>query len=304
MTLTELRYIVALARERHFSRAADACFVSQPTLSVAVAKLETSLGVALFERLNNEIKITTIGEKIVAQAQRVLEEAEGVKALAAENKDQLKEPLRLGAIYTVAPYLFPTLIPALRKTAKDMPLIIQEDFTKNLRKKIQTGELDAIFVALPFTEKNVVTRPVYEEPFVALLPKNHALSKNDTVNEKDLKKENVLLLGEGHCFRDNVLEACPSCLEAKGDHPVIEGTSLETLRHMVASGMGITILPITATQVKHYHNTLCTKPFAGKAPKRTIALAWRNTFPRPKAIEAVIEALVACDLQGICVMEG
>ncbi len=302
MTLTELKYIVALAKERHFGRAAKSCFVSQPTLSVAISKLEGELGVSLFERLTNEIQVTGMGQRIVTQAQRVLEEANTIKSLASAGKDQLSEPLRLGAIHTVAPYLMPTLIPVLHAQAPTLPVIVQEGFTKDLRVQLSTGELDAIFIALPFEETGVVTRSLYEEPFVTLLPIDHPLSKKEAITCAELKKENVLLLGKGHCFRDQVLENCASLKGKSYGHAEVSGTSIDTLRHMVATGLGITILPSTATQVQYYKDTLCTKPFAGTAPKRTIALAWRASFPRPKAIEAVIQSLIKCDLHGTCLM--
>lgn len=174
MTLTELRYIVTLAQERHFGRAAERCFVSQPTLSVAVKKLEEELGVALFERSKSSVQVTPLGEKIVAQAQRVLEQSSVIKELANAGKDQLSSPLRIGAIYTIGPYLFPHLIPALTRSAPQMPLYIEESFTANLRRKLRSGELDAIIVALPFTETDVVTKPLYEEHFEVLMPADHA----------------------------------------------------------------------------------------------------------------------------------
>lgn len=292
MTLTELRYIVALAKTRHFSRAAAECHVSQPTLSVAIKKLERTLGVTLFERHHNEIRITEIGRKMVAQAQRVLEEAEKIELLAKSDACHLSTPLKIGCIYTVAPYLLPKLIPALKKKAPDMPLIIEENFTANLRVKLQQGELDAIVIALPFNEPSVVVKPLYEESFSVLMPKTHPLANKESIGGRDLSKENVLLLGEGHCFRDHVLNACPGC-KPNELQQTIEGSSLETLRHMVASGMGVTVLPDSATQVRHYSNSLCVKPFSGKAPQRTVALAWRASFPRTKAIDALIKAAAA-----------
>jgi len=291
MTLTELKYLVALGQEQHFGRAAERCFVSQPALSAAINKLEKRLGVCLFERQTTQVRITEIGEQLVKQAKRVLEEADILKDMAQGAKHHLDQPLRIGGIHTVAPYLFPKLIPSLRKIAPDMPLYIQEDMTENLRAKLTRGELDAIFIALPFTEPSVVVKKLYDEPFLVLMPKTHPLAKNKTVNNDSLANENVLLLGEGHCLRTQILETCPSCHHPNDLQQTIEGTSLETLRHMVASGMGMTILPETATQVKAYHNTLCAKPFSTKGPRRTVALAWRASFPRTKAIDALIESL-------------
>jgi LysR family hydrogen peroxide-inducible transcriptional activator len=291
MTLVELKYLLTLAQEEHVGRAANRCHVSQPTLSVSIHKLEKRLGVSLFERNKNHIRITEIGQKLVIQAQRVLEEAEKFKSLASGSGNQLDSPLKLGAIYTIAPYLFPVLIPELRKLAPEMPLIINEDLTSNLNLKLQRGDLDAIFISLPFKEPSIMVKALYEEPFMVLLPKDHPLSKNDTVSREALSQEKTLLLGKGHCFREQILKHCPQCYNPEELQQTVEGTSLETLRHMVASGMGITILPSTATQVKHYSNSLCAKPFNTKIPKRTVALAWRVSFPRTKAIDKLIQAL-------------
>ncbi len=300
MTLTELRYVVALAQEKHFGKAAKACHVSQPTLSVAIMKLESKLGVSIFERYRDDIRITEIGEKIIAQAKRVLEASLVIREIVDNGKSQLDSPLRIGGVYTVAPYLFPALIPKLKKHAPKMPLLIQEDFTAHLRMKLNRGELDAIFVSLPFTESGVVTRALYEEPFVVLMQKNHALAKQKFVQSSDLAREKVLLLGDGHCLRDQIIARCPQCYHPSDIQQTVAGTSLETLRHMVASGLGITILPSSATQVKHYGASLCVKPFKGKIPKRTVALAWRVSFPRTKAIDTLIRALADCQLDKMC----
>lgn len=295
MTLTELKYIVTLAQERHFGHAAERCFVSQPTLSVAVKKLEEELGVPLFERSKSAVQLTPIGEKVVEQARKVLEQASAIKEMAQQGKDQLTSPLRVGAIYTIGPYLFPHLVPALQKLAPQMPLYIEENFTANLRRRLRSGDLDAIIIALPFTETDVLTRTLYEEPFEVLLPQGHAWSKRARIPIEDLTTERLLMLGEGHCFRDQVIEACPA-LEASLKNPeqtlVAEGGSLETIRHMVASGLGITVLPHSAIGTSQYApDVLMTRPFEEPVPSRSVALAWRTSFPRPKAIEALVQAV-------------
>lgn len=178
--------------------------------------------------------------------------------------------------------------------------MINEDYTENLRTKLQVGELDAIFIALPFKESSVVVKPIYDEPFMVLLPKHHRLSKNTTISRKEIGKENVLLLGRGHCLRDQILASCPQCYKPHALQQTIEGTSLETLRHMVASGMGITVLPSTATQITDCAKNLCVKPFEKRTPHRTVALAWRASFPRTKAIDAVIRALYKAKLSYTC----
>ena len=301
MTLTELRYIVTVARERHFGRAAKACYVSQPTLSVAIKKLETELGVAIFERGSNEISLSPVGERIVQQAQQTLEAADNIKQLALHGKNQLSGPLRIGAIHTIGPYLYPELIPLLRKAAPEMPLVVEENYTAVLTEKLKRGELDVIIIALPYEEQGIVSQALYEEPFVVLLPASHPLTSRKTINSKLLETENVLLLGQGHCFRDHVLEACPACIPKpglEGDLPhTVEGSSLETIRHMVVSGLGVTVLPCTAAGAHSYsQRLLAIRRFSNPIPTRTVALAWRISFPRHKAIDAVNKAIFDCNL--------
>lgn len=292
MTLTELRYIVTLAQQQHFGQAAEQCHVSQPTLSIAVKKLEQELGVDLFERSKNRVSPTPVGEQVIAQAQRVLEESAAIHDIASAGKDQLNNPLHVGAIFTIGPYLFPNFIPALRKLAPNMPLVVEEGFTATLRRRLRKGELDVIIVALPFTEPDVVTQPLFEEPFVVLLPKTHPLAAQQSIKPAELKDENVLMLGEGHCFGDQVRELLPSqpAGSEEGIRTHSEGSSLETLRHMVASGLGITILPLSATLGTKYRG-LVTRPLEGKKATRSVALAWRASFPRHKAIDALRSAI-------------
>jgi LysR family hydrogen peroxide-inducible transcriptional activator len=299
MTLTELRYIVAVARERHFGRAAEGCFVSQPTLSVAVKKLEEELGLQLFERGPGEVSVTPTGQKIVAQAQRVLEEAARIKELAAAGRDPLAGPLRLGAIYTIGPYLLPKLIPILRRAAPQMQLHIQENFTHVLAELLKNGEVDVILIALPFAEPGIETRAVYDEPFMVAVPKGHAWDgRKRAVSSEELTKESLLLLGEGHCFRDQVLDIC-HVVRAKERSPLartVEGGSLETIRQMVAGGVGVTVLPSTSITSNTSSDLIRVLPFARPAPTRRVGLAWRKSYPRPEAIEALRKAILACNL--------
>jgi LysR family hydrogen peroxide-inducible transcriptional activator len=300
MTLTELRYIVAVARERHFGRAAEACFVSQPTLSVAIKKLEEELGVILFERGPGEVTTTPIGESIIEQAQRVLEEATRIKELAAGGRDPLAGTLRLGAIYTIGPYLLPKLIPILRRTAPAMQLLIQENFTHRLAESLKHGEVDVIVVALPFSEPGVVTQAVYDEPFLVAVPQRHPWARKKEIASEELTNESMLLLGAGHCFRDQVLDLCATVSRSpnrSGIQRTFEGGSLETIRQMVASGVGITVLPATSiTPGAGASDLIRIRPFAKPAPGRRVAIAWRRSFPRPKAIEALRQAILACEL--------
>ena len=303
MTLTELRYIVMLAKEQHFGRAAERCFVSQPTLSIAVKKLEDELGVALFERTKSRVQPTPVGEQIVIQAQQVIEQTSAIRDLANSGKDQLSSPLSVGAIFTIGPYLFPHLIPQLQQVASQMPMVIEEGYTATLRTRLRNGELDVVILSLPFSEPDVVTQPLYQEPFAVLLPPTHRLAAKTSIQPEDLDHENLLMLGEGHCFRDQVLEFCPNLRRSVEDNnsPVrtaAEGSSLETMRHMVASGLGITILPYSATLNTQYDaSALVTRQFDSSGPTRTVALAWRASFPRHKAIDALRQAIQQCDMK-------
>jgi LysR family hydrogen peroxide-inducible transcriptional activator len=290
---------VAVARERHFGHAAQTCFVSQPTLSVAIKKLEEELGVTLFERGPGEVSVTPVGQRVVEQAQRVLEEASRVKELAAAGNDPLAGTLRLGAIYTIGPYLLPRLIPVLRRLAPGMQLMIQENFTHRLAEMLKQGEVDVILVALPFAEPGVSTRAVYDEPFLVAVPQGHALEKKKHISADELARESLLLLGSGHCFRDQVLDLCSNVQRTKRGAlaRTLEGGSLETIRQMVASGVGVTVLPATAVQPGESSGGLIRiRPFARPVPDRRVVLAWRKSFPRPEAVEALRQAILTCDL--------
>ncbi len=299
MTLTEMRYIVALARERHFGRAAEACHVSQPTLSVALKKVEGQLGAALFERTASDVRITALGERIVAQARRVLEEAVRLEEIAEATGDPMSGQLRVGIIYTIAPYLLPQLIPALHQHAPKMPLFLKEDFTGNLVPALKAGELDVIVIALPFAEPGLVAQPVYGEPFRVVVPASHPWVGRQEVAADDLDGQNLLLLGQGNCFRDQVLESCPRLAGDDALDHAIEGSSLETIRYMVASGAGVAVMPSSAADPLADKEPLVrVLPFAGDPPRRTVGLVWRVTFPRPQAIDAVRAAVLSCSLPG------
>lgn len=295
MTLTELRYIVTLSQEQHFGRAAEKCFVSQPTLSVAVKKLEGELNITLFERSKNAVSPTPIGEKIIQQAKKVLAETHTIKELAKIGQDELSSPLKVGAIFTIGPYLFPHLVPQIHQQAPDMSLFIEESYTAVLRRQLREGELDAIIIALPFNEPDVITRPLYDESFVVVMPKDHELTKLTHIKPEMLPEQNLLLLGEGHCFRDQVIEMCPALGQQKGNHvgSVTQGSSLETLKYMVATGLGITVLPESAVGNLD-SNLITTRPFTTPAPSRTVALAWRTSFPRGKAIDLILDTAGSC----------
>ncbi|MBI5900602.1 MAG: hydrogen peroxide-inducible genes activator [Rhodocyclales bacterium] len=302
MTLTELRYIVALARERHFGRAADKCNVSQPTLSVAVKKLEEELGIALFERGTGDVRPTPIGNEVVAQAERTLAEAARVAEIAAAGKDPLTGPLRLGVIYTIGPWLLPALVPRVKERAPQMPLYIVEGYTEVLLERLKAAELDVLVLALPIDEPGLVAQPVYEEDFRTLVPAGHPWAKAKSLRPEQLLDEPLLMLGPGNCFRDQVLDLCTRA--SQGESPqVLEGSSLETIRHMVSSGVGVTVMPSSSVDTIPADDPLLrVKPFVKPSPARRVGLVWRSSFPRHKAIDVMRWAVIDCHLPGTRVL--
>ncbi len=296
MTLNELRYIVAVSQDRNFRRAAERVFISQPALSLAIQKLEEELGVAIFERSKTEVTVTPIGEQIVAQAQRALEEAARIKEIASQGQDQLRGPIKLGTIYTVGPYLLPELIPVLKRKAPQMPLEVEEGITSNLETLLANGRLDVVIIALPFSGPGIVTRALYDEDFNVLVATEHAWSKKRYVKAEELGSERVLLLNSGHCFSNQVMEACPELSHKAGEAQ--QGNSLETIRNMVASGLGITVLPASANSDKYRSRLTSAIPFVQPAPSRRIALAWRKSFVREKAIDVLAQAIMEAHVPG------
>jgi LysR family hydrogen peroxide-inducible transcriptional activator len=309
MTLTELKYIVAVARERHFGRAAEACHVSQPTLSVAIRKLEEELGVSLFERGGAEVSVTPIGQQVVEQAQRVLDETATIREIAEQGRDPLAGALRVGVIYTIGPYLLPQMMRRIIEDAPQMPLLLQENFTVRLLELLRQGDIDVAILAEPFPDQGFATCPLYDEPFVVAVPHKHPWAHRASVGSAELKAQTMLLLGTGHCFRDQVLEVCPELSRysqaSAGIQKTFEGSSLETIRHMVASGIGVTVLPWMAQPAavlegrSRDDGLLAYVPFDPPPPTRRVVLAWRRTFTRLAAIEAVRDAILGAALTGV-----
>jgi LysR family hydrogen peroxide-inducible transcriptional activator len=289
MTLNELRYIVAVAHEKSFGRAAQRCFVSQPALSVAIQKLEEELGTRLFERGKTEVTVTPVGARVIEQAQRVLEESARIKEIAQSGRNPLVGPLKVGVIFTIAPYLLPDLIPALHAIAPQMPLDIEENLTEQLEIALKSGRIDAAIIALPFAPPGIATEFLYEEPFQVVVPQGHKWAKRKSVNPDELAGEHTILLSVGHCFRDQVLDACPELNRA--DTHVTRTTSLETVRNMVASGLGVSVLPRDALTPKYHSQLVVPVPFTRPTPSRRVALAYRRSFPRPEAIAALRDAV-------------
>ncbi|HVC11378.1 MAG TPA: LysR substrate-binding domain-containing protein [Burkholderiales bacterium] len=294
MTLTELRYLVAVAEERHFGRAAQRCHVSQPSLSASIKKLEDELGTRVFERGKRGVFVTGVGEGVVAQARRALEEAARVRSVARQGRNPLKGVLRLGLIHTVAPYLLPALVAALRRLAPEMPLDIEENMTAGLDRLLKAGELDVVILALPYQAPGIEVLPLYDEEFRVVAPGRHPLARRKAVAVQELEAYELLLLPEGHCLRDQVLDACREF--TRPPPPGRQGNSLETLRSMVASGLGVTVLPATALTARYADPLVKVIDFAPPRPARRIALAWRRGFARPAAAAKIAEAIRGLDL--------
>jgi len=307
MTLTELKYIIAVASERHFGRAAHVCHVSQPTLSVAIRKLEEELKVTIFERGGAEISVTPVGQRVVAQAQKVLEESELLREVARQGHNPLTGPLRVGVIHTVGPYLLPHLVPTQIARTPQMPLLLQENFTVHLLALLRQREIDCAILALPLPGTGLEIRPLYDENFVVAVPREHIWAGRTEIPAAELKQQTMLLLGSGHCLRDQILEVCPEfshfSAASDGIQRTFEGSSLETIRHMVAAGIGVTVLPTTALpKTPGDVDLLCYIPFAPPQPERRIVLAWRKGFTRLAAIDALAQAVAMCALPGVRIL--
>lgn len=303
MTLNELKYIVAVAKEKHFRKAAEQCFISQPTLSVAIKKLEEELGVVIFERRKQDVLVTDIGQKIIAIAEDILTNTDNIKQISKEAQGDLSTELKIGVIYTIAPFILPKLIPAFQKVAPDVPLIVEENFTHVLSDKLQSGELDIVILSLPFSESNIETLPIYNEKFVAVIPNRHLLAKTDkAIDLKKINNETVLLLGPGHCFRDQVVEAFPNLTKMNYQNDQLQktfaGSSLETIRYMVSSGAGISVFPVTSL-TEHDKALFTVKPLIDPIPSRTVALAWRKTFSRHIVLDLLKQTIQKLEIQSL-----
>jgi LysR family hydrogen peroxide-inducible transcriptional activator len=296
LTLSELRFVVALAQEKNFRRAAEKCFVSQPALSLAIKKLEEELGLSLFERSRSKVTVTAIGQLIINQANVVLDEAEKIKELSRQGDRQLAYPFSLGLIYSIAPYLLPLIIPILRRKLPGMPLEVEENITKNLEEHLKKGSLDAAIIALPFEKPGIECIHLYDEPFEVIVPINHALAHKLSLSANELGREKVMLLDNDHCYSNQILEACPGLAK---NRDVQLGNSLETIRNMVASNLGISVLPKSAT-ISGYENPLVkTIPFSDPKPYRRVALAYRKSTVKKEAINYIVESIQKINLNSI-----
>jgi LysR family hydrogen peroxide-inducible transcriptional activator len=292
MNLRDLRYLVALADERHFGKAAERCFVSQPTLSAQVRKLEEYLGVPLVERQPKRVALTPTGEKVVRRARTLLQEADAIVELARNDRDPLAGSLKLALIPTVGPYLLPHVAGRLRKELPRLKLMLYEYQTEPLLEKLRAGEIDLGVLALPVMLDGLESAELFEEPFTLAVPASHALADHDRVKVDDLRGETLLLLEDGHCLRDQALEVCSRIRVNEAQD--YRATSLETLRQMVAAGHGITLLPEMAAETPvGTARGLRIKPFTRPAPSRTIGAVWRKSTTRAPAISAIVEVVRA-----------
>lgn len=282
VTMSELRYVVALSDERHFGRAAQACNVAQPTLSAAVKKIETTLKTQIFERSSKSVLVTPLGAEIVAEARRVLDAMDRIGDLASHAREPLAGPLRLGVIPTMGPYLLPWLVPPLRQAYPRLVLVLHEVKTSDMAEALAHNRLDAGILALPLPVTGLSSSALFEEPFLFVTPIGHALSRKAAVTESDLEDERVLLLDEGHCLRDQALAICRKAgADADSSNGNFRATSIETLRHMVGAGMGSTLLPALAIAPdEESRSHVAVRPFVAPKPGRKMVLAWRKTHPR------------------------
>ncbi len=290
MTLSELRFVVSVAQEKNFRRAATKSFVSQPALSLAIKKIENELGILIFERNRMGISLTSVGEKIVNQAQKVLEEVEKIKAISIVEKNDEQVDVKLGLIYSIAPYLLPSIIPLLKNTSPDIVLEAEEDITKNLINKLKEGSIDAAIIALPFDVPGIEIQMLYDEPFKVLISSKHQWSKKQKIHAKDLKHEKILLLDNTHCFSMQVREACPG-ISDKAE--VQAGTSLETIRNMVASNLGISILPQSATVKNYLNDSINILSFENPVPFRRVAMAFRQGSSKTSSLDMIIKSITS-----------
>ncbi|MDA9093376.1 LysR substrate-binding domain-containing protein [Methylophilaceae bacterium] len=290
MTLSELRFVVAVAQEKNFRRAAVISFVSQPALSLAIKKIENELGVLIFERNRMGISLTTVGEKIANQAQIVLEEVDKIKAISKVEQNTQQVQVKIGLIYSIAPYLLPSIIPLVKSASPEIVLDAEEDITTNLVKKLDEGSIDAAIIALPFDIPGIETQPLYDEPFKVLIPTKHPWNNKQKINAKDLKNEKILLLDNTHCFSMQVREACPGISE-KAEVQV--GTSLETIRNMVASNLGISILPQSATANNYSNDLVNILPFESPIPFRRVAMAYRQGSSKQSSLVKIVKSITS-----------
>ncbi|MFT4179493.1 MAG: DNA-binding transcriptional regulator OxyR [Thermomonas sp.] len=292
MNLRDLNYLVALADLRHFGKAADACFVSQPTLSTQIRKLEEELGVTLIERAPRKVMLTAAGQDMVQRARRIVAEVEQMKEAARRSKDPESGTLRLGVFPTLAPYLLPHVVPDLRERFPQLVLLLVEEKSDVLLQRLREGKLDAALLALPVHDEQLHAQFLFEEPFVLAAPQHHELAKKKQLDMDQLSDETLLLLEDGHCLRDQALDVCR--LSGAQEKAGFRATSLETLRQMVAAGVGVTLLPALSVHEPIVQPAgIKLVPFRKPAPSRRIALVWRKSSALDGFLHTLADAIGA-----------
>lgn len=286
MNIRDLKYLVSLVEHQHFGKAAEACFVSQPALSMQIQKLEEVLGIKLLERTNKSVLFTEDGLVISERARDILNQVEEIHEFAKLAKDPYSGELKIGIFPTLAPYLLPLIIPTLSIKFPKLSFYLIEEKTSQLIEKLKAGKLHAAFLALPITEKNITTTPLFDEEFLLAVPGNHSLAKLKTVKQNDLNSKTLLLLEEGHCMREQALALCQK-LKANETQD-FRATSIETLRHMVAAGVGMTLMPKLACDT---NKNISYVPFSMPKPVRSICLAWRDTSVKYQLLEEISEQI-------------
>ncbi len=290
MNIRALQYFVKLAELKHFSKAADACFVSQPTLSTQVRKLEDELGISLVERAPRKIMLTPIGEDIAHRARHILRDIEQIKDAARRSKDPETGTIKLGIFPTLAPYLLPHVIPVIRRRYPDLRMQLSEEKTEVILNMLDQGRLDAGLLALPVEEPGMEVEILFDEPFVAAMPASHPLSDKQSIGLKDLEGQELLLLEEGHCLRQHALAVCE--LSGAVERVDFHATSMETLRQMVAANAGVTLMPVLSVKPPiPSTDNIALRPFNSPAPSRTIALVWRSSSPLGGFLRKLAESL-------------
>ncbi|MGD8998976.1 MAG: LysR substrate-binding domain-containing protein [Granulosicoccaceae bacterium] len=295
MNLRDLKYIIAVAETHHFGKAAERCFVSQPTLSGQIKKLEEELGVAIFERTSRTVEITPVGEAILTHARQIMEQADAIEQLARAQQDPLAGPLRIGAIPTLSPYLMPLILAPLKKLHPQMQLVLSEELTDTLLTRLRNHEIDAALLATPVEEQDLESLPLFDEPFWVAYPRKHAFYAKEKITRRDLDRENLLLLAEGHCLAKQAMDVCHiKERQAQGEMADLRAASLETLLQLVGAGFGITLVPALAMRGSWTTGSgVVAQPLSMADASRRVSLVFRHSFPRRAALQAFADIILA-----------
>lgn len=294
MNLRDIQYIIAVAETRHFGKAAERCYVSQPTLSGQIRKLEEELGVAIFERTSRSVAITPVGEQILAIGRQITEQVDAIQQLARAQQDPLAGPLRLGAIPTLSPYLMPLILMPLKRRHPQMKLVLSEELTESLLQRLHHHEIDAALLATPVEDPRLDEIPLFDEPFWVAFPRKHDFYTREKIRLRDLQQEELLLLSEGHCLAQQALDVCHlKDRQVQGQMADLRAASLETLIQLVRSGFGITLIPALAMRGSWATGGgVVAQPLELAGASRRISLVYRQSFPRAQALQALAQVII------------